>query len=90
MSEIWTSEAPKVDGFYWWRISPEHEPEVVQLKDGVMLATGTVAKFPITHFFSQRWGPMVPDANQLNAMVLRHWERDRRNRNTHDSRCRVG
>lgn len=69
MSELWTSEAPKVDGFYWWKCEPEYKPEVVQIYNGIVLVTGSAAKFPKNHFTFQRWGPMVPEAGQLTAMT---------------------
>jgi len=69
MSELWTSEVPTTDGFYWWKCEPEYKPEVVQLHNGIVLVTGSGAKFPTSHFAYQQWGPMIPDDCKLNAMV---------------------
>ena len=56
----WTKEPPTEPGYYWWRLTPEHMHQQVQVCGEVLYVVATIGDHPIAlpvSFVPGEWWP---------------------------------
>lgn len=67
---MWTTDPPKVVGYYWWRLDEKYEPEPIRIfQDGSTLLAGwdEQDRFDVAEIGGEFLGPITPEDSELLA-----------------------